>query len=442
MQTIVSIRVPGGVVAADVPSTDIGGSVAPASLSIGSADSSACTANPCDPTCVGFDERPADGGITADATTTAAYFAVPFTGTVPAGFFTKGMDDCAQKGTPCQSYPGGRYAACQFDSLCSPGACNPADAASGSCVQYAENQALAATRCSGPNLTAGIPCLDNLTAQPGLTFTICNRGSAATLVATTVGVDFFGGNSSSFPTPPPCTKNATPDCKVVVPPLKVGGCFSVRSSSMLAGAKNADTCRGYIPTGNNPAGNYTVVINSDEALTECALDPSPYSDGGAASTYKGCDDNWTDLHKSGGNCVGFGKTYGTVVYSQTYTASCPASTKPQWALLAYDVTTPSSGGSSSTVKLEVRTAPLLADGGTGTFTAFAQAALAPTPQPASCPLSGPSPCPRDLYATLGGAPAALYEVLQLQVTLTPPTNLAVAPSLDSWQVTYSCPPSQ
>jgi hypothetical protein len=442
MQTLSSVRLPDGVVGADSPPTQQPGALKPASISTGSADSSACTSNPCDPTCVGFDEKPPDGGITSDASTTATYFSVPFTGTVPAGFFSKGMIDCDQKGVPCQGYVDGKYAACQFDSLCNPGPCVAADAASGSCIQYAEKQALPTTACPGVDLTAGIPCTDNITSEPGMTFTICNRGSSPTLVSTSIGVDFFGGASSAFPPSPGCAKNASPDCRVMVPPLKVGGCFSVRSSSMLAGSKSLSTCQGYIPVGSGPAGNSTVVINSYQAITECGLAPSPYTDGGSASIYKGCDDNWTDLHKSGGNCVGYGKTYGTVVYSQTYTASCPASTKPQWAWLAYNVTTPSSGGVSSTVKFEVRSAPLTADGGTGTFTAFSQAGLAPTPDPANCPLGGPAPCPKDLFVALGGAGAANNEVLDLKITLTPPTDLSVAPTLNSWQVTYSCPPSQ
>jgi hypothetical protein len=442
VQTLSSVVVPDGLVAADAPSTDSPGNLRTSSLSTGKADASACTVNPCDPTCVGFDEVAPDGGIVADASTTASYFAVPFTGTVPAGFFAKGMIDCEQKNTPCDGYVDGKYAACQFDSLCNPGACSGADAASGSCIQYAEKQALAVSACPGPNLTAGIPCTDNITSQPGMTFTICNRGSSPVLAPTTVGVDFFGGASSSFPPSPGCTKNPSPDCRVVVPALKVGGCFSVRSSSMLAGSKSLATCQGNIPLGTGPAGNATVVVNSDQALAECALAPSPYSDGGAATVYKGCDDNWTDLHKSGGSCVAYGKSYGPVVYSQTYTGKCPPATRVQWDLLAYEVTTPSSGGTSSTAKFEVRSAPLTADGGAGTYTSFAQAALAPAPDPASCPLGGPSPCPKDLYVALGGAGGATNELLELKVTLTPSTDLSVAPTLRSWQVTYSCPPSE
>jgi hypothetical protein len=57
-------------------------------------------------------------------------------------------------------------------------------------------------------------------------------------------------------------------------------------------------------------------------------------------------------------------------------------------------------------------------------------------------MSGPSPCPKNLYTALGGPPGATNEDLTLQVTLTPSPDGQVAPTLNSWQITYSCPPSE
>jgi hypothetical protein len=57
-------------------------------------------------------------------------------------------------------------------------------------------------------------------------------------------------------------------------------------------------------------------------------------------------------------------------------------------------------------------------------------------------MSGPAPCPKDLYAALGGRPGATNEDLTLQVTLTPSPDNQVAPTLNSWQITYSCPAAE
>jgi hypothetical protein len=135
--------------------------------------------------------------------------------------------------------------------------------------------------------------------------------------------------------------------------------------------------------------------------------------------------------------------YATRTYTQTYASSCPAGTRTQWGYLAYDATTPSDASGSSDVKFQVNTIPSPADGGTGMPTAWVTAANTPAAgDPALCPVSGPSPCPKDLYAALGGLPAARNQGLTLQVTLTPSPDSLVAPTLNSWQITYSCPASE
>ena len=135
--------------------------------------------------------------------------------------------------------------------------------------------------------------------------------------------------------------------------------------------------------------------------------------------------------------------YATRTYTQTYTSSCPAGTRTQWAYLAYDTTTPSDVSGSSDVKFQIQTVPSLSDGGAGTPTSWVTAADAPgAGDPAVCAMGGPSPCPKDLYAALGGLPAADNPTLNLQVTLTPSPDSQVAPTLNTWQITYSCPPSE
>jgi len=135
--------------------------------------------------------------------------------------------------------------------------------------------------------------------------------------------------------------------------------------------------------------------------------------------------------------------YATKTYAQTYTSSCPAGTRTQWGYLAYNATTPSDASGSSDVKFQVNTTPSLVDGGIGTPTAWVTAADTPAASdPAVCSVSGPSPCPKDLYAALGGRPAAQNPVLTLQVTLAPSPDGLFAPTLNNWQITYSCPASE
>jgi len=135
--------------------------------------------------------------------------------------------------------------------------------------------------------------------------------------------------------------------------------------------------------------------------------------------------------------------YAAQAYTQTYTASCPSGTHPQWGFLTYNATTPSDSSGSSDVKFQIQTAPLLVDGGAGSPTSWVTVADTPSAgDPAVCPMSGPSPCPKDLYSALGGPPGANNEDLTLQVTLTPSPDSQVAPTLNSWQITYSCPPSE
>jgi hypothetical protein len=57
-------------------------------------------------------------------------------------------------------------------------------------------------------------------------------------------------------------------------------------------------------------------------------------------------------------------------------------------------------------------------------------------------MGGPSPCPRDVFAGLGGLPRANDEQLELVFTLTPTPSGALGPVVSSWELTFSCPPSQ
>ena len=54
-------------------------------------------------------------------------------------------------------------------------------------------------------------------------------------------------------------------------------------------------------------------------------------------------------------------------------------------------------------------------------------------------MGGPAPCPIDLYAKLGGPPGATSEYMQLDITLNPNSNATQGPTVNGWDITYSCP---
>jgi hypothetical protein len=132
--------------------------------------------------------------------------------------------------------------------------------------------------------------------------------------------------------------------------------------------------------------------------------------------------------------VGCPKGLGPVTYDIPYEGVCPPGSKPTWGFLSYDTTTPG----ASYVNFKARTATTQAGLPFSVFVDLATAQSTPTDTQV-CPMSGPSPCPIDLYSALG-LPNAKASWLQLEVTVTP-SNPDV-PVLNTWQVTYSCPPSE
>jgi hypothetical protein len=266
----------------------------------------------------------------------------------------------------------------------------------------------------------------------GLTLTT-KWSVSATNIAAQLGVQAFSGGgavdteaTTASGASPPTTDTvftATPSVAGLTPASFADGTFTV-------------TVRGTRGAGSTPvtanvdyvAATVTYTTTTNQQIPECN-----YSNDWSVSKQNpslACQNATT-----GG--------YATRTYTQTYTSSCPSGTRTQWAYLAYNTTTPSDVSGSSDVKFQIQTAPSLADGGAGTPTSWVTAADAPAAgDPALCAMGGPSPCPKDLYAALGGLPAADNPILNLQVTLTPSPDGQVAPTLNSWQITYSCPPSE
>jgi hypothetical protein len=81
----------------------------------------------------------------------------------------------------------------------------------------------------------------------------------------------------------------------------------------------------------------------------------------------------------------------------------------------------------------------LGDGGGTSFGSLVT--LGDTPNagdPATCGLFGPSPCPKNLMMEFGGQTLAEQPALKLTITLTPSTDGLAAPSVSTWQLTYTC----
>jgi len=114
-----------------------------------------------------------------------------------------------------------------------------------------------------------------------------------------------------------------------------------------------------------------------------------------------------------------------------YQGQCPPGSKPVWNFLAYDATTPA----TSSVSFRARTADTQA----GLAAAPWHNLTTTPPNPASCPLTGPNPCPVDVYNALG-FPDNKRLWLELEVYLLPAGG--GVPVVNSFDVTYSCPPSE
>jgi hypothetical protein len=57
-----------------------------------------------------------------------------------------------------------------------------------------------------------------------------------------------------------------------------------------------------------------------------------------------------------------------------------------------------------------------------------------------CAKSGPTGCPIDLYTLLGSS--ARMPFLQIDLSVNPTSSKAQTATVNNWEVTYSCPPSE
>lgn len=134
--------------------------------------------------------------------------------------------------------------------------------------------------------------------------------------------------------------------------------------------------------------------------------------------------------------IGCPSTKAQTKYTQVYEGQCPSGSKPQWAFMAYNTSCPG----DSNIVFRARTSTTQAGLTAATYKNLTTAQSTPT-NTQICPMSGPSPCPVNLFSLLGATDAKL-PWLELEATLNPTSNQLNGPTLNNWQVTYSCPPGE
>lgn len=384
-------------------------------LGISAAVPPACSANPCNPECTGFDEfptapisNPSEPGFSFEGNPNEW-------GNAPGGFEDK--QNCGLTTGGCLSgYPkdcGGapthynRFDGCQADHHC--------DDATNECERNEPGWTWPASVCRGIDLSIGPACHNG--QNDG--FPVCNRGNTEVPAGSVVKIAITNGNEYDLSKCPPNIKKPDICTMSLTSPLEPGECRRVHGPA----------CKW--------SGNSVGFVNWDLTVPECG---TPLANPPQDATQPGCSNNWSDI-KTGAVC----ETYSSEVYeplswTEEYTATCPHGMRPKWGMLVYDATTPCSpgacdGDNTSSVQFEVQSSK---ESSPTEFTNWVTAVHAPDPpytHPSSCTTSGPDPCPVSLSSIMQ-SPGDDH--LRLRITLLPSPDQKAAASLNRWQITYNC----
>jgi hypothetical protein len=120
--------------------------------------------------------------------------------------------------------------------------------------------------------------------------------------------------------------------------------------------------------------------------------------------------------------------------TRSYHGECGPDARVQWGFLTYTAHTPG----DSSITFRIRTADAEAALAAEPWSDLVVAQASPDTQ--SCTFFGPAPCPIDLYVALGGAPRAHHLFAEIALLFQP--SLAGTPTLETWQINYSCPFTQ
>lgn len=340
--------------------------------------------------------------------------------------------------------------------------------------------------CEGIDLAGGVPCDDEGGVVP-----VCNHGT--TTAPAGIRIVHFPEGSGQYPRCGPDTSaDGVEEC-FTTEPIAPGECVSVSDCPGLTGGReimvnppgdaHVEECSCLdnwtlydaaveLPAcappqcftrALSPEGSCSLDLANGEVLDiETALvsyvaasgDATPlarvadegacgngwyYDDPEAPTRLTLCPSTCSALTTSGGDSVQVEidclRYLSPVTVTEVYEATCEAGTSPLWKFFSYDTITPR----DSRVVFRARTAPTEAELAASGYLDLATAAADPDTQ--VCALSGPAPCPINVFAALGGRPTATQRFLELEATLTPTSDRRSGPTFNEWQLTYSCPPA-
>lgn len=375
---------------------------------------SRCAAEPCNPYCLAFDEKPVSP-ISSPFLPGFSYEGNPNEwGNAPSGFVNK--QNCGDNGgaTGCWSgYPKGcggdpthynRFDGCEADHRC--------DQATNKCIRNMPGWTWPESVCPGVDLSIGPSCNNGT----DIGFPLCNRGNSDMPAGTNVKLVLRNGNNYDFS----CPKNPS------------GTTCNVKTTAALRPGECVRVVRG---ASCNWSGNTVAYVNSDKAVNECGISQTL-----ATATQPGCSNNWSDV-TTGASCQTYTESqYEPSVITEDYAAICPSGTRMSWGVLVYEATTPCSPGAcngtnASSIRFEVQSAPASNPTSFTEWTTIAHAPSPPYTHPSVCTRDGASPCPVMLPSAL---PNPTHPNLRLRVTLTPSPDGQAGASLSKWQITYSC----
>ena len=187
--------------------------------------------------------------------------------------------------------------------------------------------------------------------------------------------------------------------------------------------------------------NVVTILPKRNDLAACGANQGWYFDNNTTPTKLNlCPATCTSAQTQAGSFisvnVGCPKQLGPTTYYFTYEGKCPPGAKPIWNFFAYDTVCPG----DSSIDFDARAATTQTGLASASFHDLAVAQSTPT-NTQVCPMSGPSPCPVDLFTALG-VPDQKLPWLELKVTLNPTSDKMQASVVNTWLVTYSCPPSE
>ncbi len=235
---------------------------------------------------------------------------------------------------------------------------------------------------------------------------------------------------------------ATGSCTALVPStLYEDGSLVSLTWNWLKGGNDGTTALTYLTSSagcsTTPMGwyyttvsgsNYFALCNSGATSACSQVKDSSYS---SSKVYLSVDDSACDT-PGYYEQTSFLNTYGDL------DSACGVDRGIQWSYLYYDATIPS----DSSIEFRLAVAATAAE--LPTTTDPSDAAWGP-PITRSNPdevCGSGSSCAIDLFSELGGLPDAQVPYLAVLITLVPSSDLLEAPTVNSWDITYSCPFNQ